>query len=234
MGYFAIVLTLAVALVGIRGRTWDDTPGRGRWWRRITLTGWAAVGLAVCSGALSLFEARRAAEKQARIERIAYGQVREALNVMLQPYLFLATGDCRTDSATKLADCALDTSFREHLWTMKILDRPNPEFLPFTPSWASLSAKSAAQASESLEDVEVQFRSDLSPDVLSMIDALRNSGQLIAAMSFLHLVQLNRDQGKDVDQITIGLAMSGFANDYVPFFKLTKRLAGKVGDVFTK
>lgn len=229
-----IFLTLAATLVGVRGRTWDDTSRGRRWWRRITLTGWAAIGLAACSGVVSLIEARRAVEKSAQIERIAYRQVREALNVMLQPYLFLATGDCRTDSASKLADCALDTSFRERLWTVKLLDQPDPMFLPFESSWASLFAKSAAQADESLRDVAVQFRSDLSPNVLSTIDSLRNSGQLIAAMSFPSLVKLNLDQGKDVDHITIGLAMSGFADDYEPFFELTKRLAGEVGDVFTE
>lgn len=231
MSYISALIALAATILGVRGHTWNDRSMSHRWWQRITVAGWAAITLALLSAGVSLKEAHLAASREQELRqrqlasaRLAFQELHEALGILTQPFVFLASGDCRTDDLVKLADCALAGPFIAHLWNVKIYDPPEPLFLPSQRSWATYIAQAANQGDEALKNVTLQFHSDLPPDVLASIDSIRNSGELVGMMSLSSLLTMNEAQHRDVNSITIGLALSGFKDDYVPFFELVKRL----------
>jgi hypothetical protein len=235
MIYLPAILALAAALFGIRGAAkWDDKQPGIPWWRRITIAGWLAALLALMSATASIVDAQKAAEtkrelvKQQQLsKRLAFGQLREALGVLVNPLVFLMSSDCRSDDLVRVVDCALREDFLTRLEAISVMARPDPLFLPRVSSWAEFIGVSANRADDKLESVLVQFRSELDEKTLNGVEALRKSGQLTILMSLPSMVVLNQQQGVDPRRMTLRMALLGPREpdyDYVPFLRNVRSL----------
>ena len=235
MSYLPALLALAAALIGIRGASkWNDkTPGV-HWWKRITIAGWLAALLAILSATLSLVEAQKATEIKLELDRekqsakrLAYRQLHDALGQLLDPFVFLMSGDCRSDDLVHVVDCASKTEFLERLGSISVMDRPDPLFLPRVENWAAFIGTAASRADDKLESVSVQFRSELGVEATTNIDSLRESGQLTILMSVPSMVVLNQQNGGDPRKLTLQLAFLGPRepeHDYLPFMRTVRSL----------
>ena len=234
MRYLPALLALASALVAVIRGKWDEGVSWRSLMKYVTAAGWITITLAIASAGLSVADAHKAAVKERELEkqklvvkRLAFSQLREALGQIINPFVFLHSGECRTDDLVKLVDCSMTDAFLTRIGHISITDRPDPLFLPTTSSWAGFIARSAALGDTELESFETSFRDGIDEDILNKVEGIRKSGELVIMMALPTMVAANQQHHNGPKRISLRLALLGPAdadNGYKQFMQTIRQL----------